>query len=206
MSASDEVTPAAPDKPTSPFWQWLLISFVFIALIAFAAAHVPGRISVVCRFAPMFGFVVGAVVGLLTGQGRGAGHRGKLVLIAVLAAAGFVGLTLEAHRLYAAKLQKLLDGGIGVNLIPPHMIDKMQQDRAEVIAIRSKFRTYLHYRISANLNSSSKGWSEPWPAVIWSIEILLASVIAALTYHLFTRSPLSPRKRDSFNAAGNEAG
>jgi hypothetical protein len=58
-----------------------------------------------------------------------------------------------------------------------------------MVAARSRFNLYLRYRISANQLFGDRARSAPWPAVIWAIEILLAALVAATTFHIFTRPP-----------------
>jgi hypothetical protein len=187
MSNTNDNTSPEDQPPPVSFVKWLSLGLLAVAMLAFAAAHVSGHAGIACRFAPLFGLVVGALLGWLTGQGRSANHRRRLLLAAVLGAAGFVGLTLESHRLYVTRLKQSIKSGIGLNLLPPEILEEMNVERAKVIAIRSRFDVYLRYRISDNQLIGVDALSALWPAVIWAVEILLAALVAAGLFHIFTR-------------------
>jgi|GEM_PF-6585321 hypothetical protein len=202
MSNSNDNTPTEDQPPPISFVKWLSLSVVLTAMLAFAAAHVPGQAGIACRFAALFGLVVGALIGWLAGQGRDANHRRRLLLAAILGAAGFVGLTLESHRLYVVRLKDSIGSGVGLNLLPSKMLDemnesycqllcyeKMNEGRAQVIATRSQFDVYLRYRIMENRLVGEKAFSTSTAAGLWAVEILLAAILAVGTFHIFTRPP-----------------
>ena len=186
-SNSNDNTPIDDQRPPISFTKWLLLSVVLTAMLAFAAAHVPGQAGIACRFALLFGLVVGALSGWLAGQGKGANYRRRLLLVTVLGAAGFAGLTFESYRLYVVHLKDSIGSGVGLNLLPPKMLDEMNQGRAKVIAIRSRFDVYLRYRIMENRLVGEKAFSTSTAACIWAVEIILAAIVAAGAFHIFTR-------------------
>ena len=69
------------------------------------------------------------------------------------------------------------------------MLDEMNEGRAEVIATRSQFDVYLRYRIMENRLVGEKAFSTSTAAGLWAVEILLAALLAAGTFHIFTRPP-----------------
>ncbi|MBT4864760.1 MAG: hypothetical protein HON53_06490 [Planctomycetaceae bacterium] len=189
MSASNDEELDKTGSPPISFVKWLSLSFVLTAMLAFAAAHAPGQAGIACRFALLFGLVVGALSGWLAGQGRDANHWRRLLFVGVLGATGFAGLTLESYRLYVVHLKDSIGSGVGLNLLPPKILDEMNEGRAEVLATRSRFDVYLRYRIMENQLVGDKAYPGPTAAYFWAVEIFLAAIAAAGTFHIFTRPP-----------------
>jgi hypothetical protein len=182
MSASNDEELDTTESPPISFVKWLSLSLVLTAMLAFAAAHVSGQAGIICRFAAMFGPLVGTLIGWLSGQGGTAKSYRRTIIAATIAAAGFIGLTLESRRLYVVTFKEKIANGVGFMPVPKEVIDNM-------VAARSQFTWYLRYRVSANRLFGNKALSVPWPAVIWAVEIILAALLAAGAFHIFTRPP-----------------
>lgn len=159
--------------------QWLLASTGAVAGLAVLAVHAPNRIKLLGLFAVAIGFLEGYGIGQFAQHGRVPSRR--LVGLAAFAiiVAGQIGATWEAHRLYDRTLREqyradptaLFAGRVGFEpgSAMAEILQETRRERAERLDRLTSLSAYLKHRVSA-----VGSWSQPWPAVLWGAEILIA--------------------------------
>lgn len=174
---------AATGRRTITFW--FALSLLALSLLSVAVAHATGGARVFLRFSPVFGLIGGAAIGWLALQtGRPMG-RWRWVFPALLVGISFVGLTLEARRMYVVELRAKYRTPI---LTPtPEMAASFQQERETVLAAKSRFGTYLRFRVSSDSLPGGAATAVTWPAVFWAGEIVLAGLVGAWSFSMVTR-------------------
>lgn len=178
-----------PRNSIAAVLRWLLVGAIGMTVLAIVGAHTPMRV----RLLGLFSLVYGLAGGLFLGKVAGAFHlrRSGAALVAsfLLIAAAEAGLTLESYRLWRAGQMARLERAaeemrplptVPTSPPPPSGLPSLaQRQAAEVLldAMRDdqvSFRRYLALRLTRRGD-----WPAPWPAVIWSLELLLGSAAGA---------------------------
>ncbi|MSR57446.1 MAG: hypothetical protein EXS05_07220 [Planctomycetaceae bacterium] len=184
---------------------WLVLGTLAVGLLFLASVHAPQRVKLPLITPVALGIAAG------WGLGRWALARRlsvpKFVLIASfgLIAAGEIGVAVESYRLGKPELQRVVnrlafqDDGLA------HQIDRAFIEQAGDPATRDQFQRqsdlaqrrrqdeldrqqwlltfagYLEHRIPKAWGR----WPNPWPAIFWGAEVLLASSLGAwLAWHI----------------------
>lgn len=184
--------------------RWFVMSALGLTVLTLTAAHAPARIKLIGLFVVGYGLAAGAGLGALA-RISGVQRRRLIVWLATaFIAAGEVGMAVEAHRLYAAHVQRNVEGDKNVltmarlfreGSLPDDpqqraQYEQMQQTVRKAADLRrreqekqSSFAGYLRHRISP-LGS----WPDPWPAVFWLAEVLLGTAAGTWIMSRMTRT------------------
>lgn len=167
--------------------QWFGLSLLALSALALAAAHAGGLGRILLRFAPLFGLAGGAAVGWIASYAFISRRRSWIAAAMVLVACAYLGMTLEAYRMYVDELREQYTGGFP--FVAAEIAAPLQQERQKILADRSRFAAYLAFRVSSHRFFADNAWPQPWPALFWGLEIVLAALVAGWAFSRLTVRP-----------------
>jgi len=203
-SQSDK-SPASSASQQPTVWHWLLLSLIFVAGIAFAAAHAPRSWQrpgpTALWLAVISGVFVGGIAAVNRVQSRKLVGGTAFVLIALAIA----GMTAERYRLYVNALKDLYLGPpqttnpnqmaetLKQGPVAQKLMKEVRVERRKVYESKRPLSVFLKFRLRG-LGVTD----EPWPVVFFIGEIVLgglAGAFAAVFWHRWQIE--SPPKSES---------
>ncbi len=173
---------------------WLAIGVVGAALASLAVAHAPAQIRKLVLFPVLFGLGCGWGLGRLAREFRPRPAWAGALLAALLAVGGLVNLAVLSFRQVAAEARRSVQQDpqrlLGLPLLEDQALTDpvwAQRYREEKLKLRPGFGDYLAGRVAR-----FGWWRDPWPAVFWGAELLLAAVAAGGMFVRVSRAGIQP--------------
>ena len=181
MDDRDDACP--PQSPTArPAWPaallWFLLACGAVAVLAYAAAHLPRR--PIALLAVAYAAVTTWVVLWLAGELRLKAGRRVLAATAGCVLVGQLGVAWESHRAFAAAvraywgpdpragmLAQMRRSGAAAEDVA--VMEAAVAERRQALSARTSVSAWLRHRLS-QIRRFDAG--SPWPAVIWALEVL----------------------------------
>ena len=195
---STETTAARPSRTTAgAALRWLFVGAVGLAAMSLVCAHAPPRFKLLGLFAIVYGLSAGLFLGKVAEALGVYSRRFVLVASLVLIAAGEIGLTLEAFRVYRdteiegvlAAGRRLPPAGGGQGASAGALAESARKVAESLLSEQIRLGDYLVHR--TRVKHDSPGWPGPWPVVLWWAEVIIGMVAGAL----FARSLVEAEPR-----------
>jgi hypothetical protein len=173
---------------------WLVIGVVGATLVSLAVAHAPAPVRKLVLFPVLFGLACGWGLGRLALEFRLRPSWAGALLAALLVTGGLVNVAVVSFRQVAAEARRSVQQDPQRLLGLPLLEDQARHDpvwaqryREEKLKLRPGFGDYLAGRVAR-----FGWWRDPWPAVFWGAELLLAALAAGWTFSCVARGADGP--------------
>jgi hypothetical protein len=186
-----------------PYLKWLVASSLAVLGMSALAGHLPPRARLLLLLAIGFGLLAGWSCRVIAGEFSVPATRGLSAVVLLLTVVGLVNVAWTAYRQLAAAA-RAITASDPQQLMALRVLESAQADdavmqrryREERARLQPTFNDYLADRLSGIGRPD-----EPWPVVIWGVEILTGGVAAAWMFRREVRRKSLDEESENANTA-----